>query len=110
MAPQRTGTAASAVKPRPGAGGGAGAVLCRVPRARIVIRNPDRGAAARLGRLRRLCRGDSRVGEAAVGRSAREIAARVLSGAGHVPVPRWYGDLTAGLVPESLRHGLSAPL
>jgi uncharacterized protein (DUF2236 family) len=39
----------------------------------------------------------------AVGRSAREIAARVLSGAGHLPVPRWYGDLTAGLVPESLR-------
>ena len=40
----------------------------------------------------------------AVGRSAREIAARVLFGAGHVPVPRWYGDLTAGLMPESLRH------
>src|SRR3954451_19845924 len=40
----------------------------------------------------------------AVGRSAREIAARVLSGAGHVPVPRWYLDLTAGLVPDSLRH------
>jgi uncharacterized protein (DUF2236 family) len=40
----------------------------------------------------------------AVGRSAREIAVRFLSGAGHVPVPRWYRDLTAGLVPESLRH------
>jgi hypothetical protein len=40
----------------------------------------------------------------AVGRSAREIAARELSGAGHVPVPRWYRDLTAFLVPESLRH------
>jgi uncharacterized protein (DUF2236 family) len=40
----------------------------------------------------------------AVGRSAREIAARILSGAGHVPVPRCYSDLTAGLAPESLRH------
>ena len=35
---------------------------------------------------------------------AREIAARMLSGVDDVPVPRWYRDLTAGLVPESLRH------
>ena len=45
----------------------------------------------------------------AVGRNAREIAAHVLSGAGHVPVPRWYGDVTAGLVPESLRHAFRLP-
>jgi uncharacterized protein (DUF2236 family) len=41
----------------------------------------------------------------AVGRSAREIAAGVLSGAGSVPLPRSYRDVTAALLPEALRDG-----
>jgi len=41
----------------------------------------------------------------AVGPTGREIARRVLAGAGRVPIPRWYRDLTASLLPEHLRVG-----
>jgi len=37
--------------------------------------------------------------------AGRAIGTRVLSRAGRVPVPRWYRDLTACLLPESLRAG-----
>ena len=38
-----------------------------------------------------------------VGPAAREVGLRVLAGAGRLPVPRWYRDLTATLMPERLR-------
>jgi uncharacterized protein (DUF2236 family) len=40
-----------------------------------------------------------------VGNAAREIGIRMISGAGRLPVPHWYRDLTAGLLPERLREG-----
>ena len=39
----------------------------------------------------------------AVGPAAQSIGAGVLAGAGRLPVPRWYRDVTAGLLPERLR-------
>jgi uncharacterized protein (DUF2236 family) len=39
----------------------------------------------------------------AVGDTAREIGSTVMSGAGRFPVPHWYRDLTAALLPERLR-------
>jgi uncharacterized protein (DUF2236 family) len=44
-----------------------------------------------------------------VGPEAREIAARVLAGAGRLPVPRWYRDVTAALMPEHLRAAFELP-
>ena len=44
-----------------------------------------------------------------VGAAARTIGARVLRGAGRVPVPRWYRDLTAALLPENLRTAFGLP-
>jgi uncharacterized protein (DUF2236 family) len=40
----------------------------------------------------------------AVGRAAREIGSTVVSGAGRFPVPHWYRDVTAALLPEGLRE------
>jgi uncharacterized protein (DUF2236 family) len=45
----------------------------------------------------------------AVGATGREIATRVLSGAGRVPVPRWYRDVTTALIPERLRAEFALP-
>jgi uncharacterized protein (DUF2236 family) len=39
----------------------------------------------------------------AVGEMARAIGASVLAGAGRIPVPRWYRDVTAALLPKRLR-------
>jgi uncharacterized protein (DUF2236 family) len=39
----------------------------------------------------------------AVGAAAQAIGAGVLAGAGRLPVPRWYRDVTAYLLPERLR-------
>nr|WP_063748603.1 oxygenase MpaB family protein [Methylobacterium nodulans] len=44
-----------------------------------------------------------------VGEVARVTGARVLSGAGRVPVPHWYRDLTAGLLPDRLRSSFGLP-
>jgi uncharacterized protein (DUF2236 family) len=44
-----------------------------------------------------------------VGPAARAIAAGVLAGAGRIPVPRWYKDVTAGLLPERLRDAFALP-
>jgi uncharacterized protein (DUF2236 family) len=44
-----------------------------------------------------------------VGTAAREISRRVLAGAGRVPVPRWYRDLTASLMPKRLRAAFGLP-
>jgi uncharacterized protein (DUF2236 family) len=44
-----------------------------------------------------------------VGAAAREIAASVLAGAGRVPVPRWYRDVTAAFLPERLRAAFGLP-
>jgi uncharacterized protein (DUF2236 family) len=44
-----------------------------------------------------------------VGTAAREISGRVLAGAGRLPVPRWYRDLTASLMPERLRASFGLP-
>jgi uncharacterized protein (DUF2236 family) len=44
-----------------------------------------------------------------VGSAAREIAARVLMGAGRVPVPRWYQALTASMLPARLRTAFGLP-
>jgi uncharacterized protein (DUF2236 family) len=41
--------------------------------------------------------------ELVVGPAAREIAGSVLAGAGRLPVPRWFGDVTAFLLPDRLR-------
>src|SRR5215217_1690069 len=41
--------------------------------------------------------------ELTVGAAAREIGKRVLAGAGRVPIPRWYRNVTAHLMPERLR-------
>ena len=38
-----------------------------------------------------------------MGTAAREIGTAVLAGAGHIPVPSWYRDVTASLLPERLR-------
>jgi uncharacterized protein (DUF2236 family) len=45
----------------------------------------------------------------AVGAAAREIGEKVLTGAGRIPVPRWYREVTTSLLPEPLRapFGLS---
>jgi uncharacterized protein (DUF2236 family) len=45
----------------------------------------------------------------AVGTAAREIGTAVLAGAGHVPVPRWYRDVTTCLLPERLRLAYALP-
>jgi uncharacterized protein (DUF2236 family) len=45
----------------------------------------------------------------AVGAAARAIGTGVLSGAGGVPVPRWYRDVTAALLPERLRTSFELP-
>jgi uncharacterized protein (DUF2236 family) len=41
--------------------------------------------------------------ELTVGAAAREIGTRVLAGVGRVPIPRWYRNVTAHLMPERLR-------
>ena len=41
--------------------------------------------------------------ELTVGTAAREIGTRVLAGVGRVPIPRWYRNVTAHLMPERLR-------
>jgi uncharacterized protein (DUF2236 family) len=41
--------------------------------------------------------------ELTVGAAAREIGTRVLAGAGRVPIPRWYRNVTAQLMPQRLR-------
>src|SRR4051812_3870093 len=46
----------------------------------------------------------------AVGVTGREIATRVLGGAGRLPVPSWYKSLTTTLLPEQLRGGFGQPL
>jgi uncharacterized protein (DUF2236 family) len=45
----------------------------------------------------------------AVGAAARHIGTAVLAGAGRVPVPRWYRDVTASLLPERLRTAYALP-
>ena len=45
----------------------------------------------------------------AVGAAARDIGTAVLAGAGHIPVPRWYRDVTAFLLPERLRVAYALP-
>ena len=45
----------------------------------------------------------------AVGPAAREIGARVLAGAGRLPVPGWYRAVTAALMPEPLRAAFELP-
>jgi uncharacterized protein (DUF2236 family) len=45
----------------------------------------------------------------AVGAAAQAIGAGVLAGAGRVPVPRWYRDVTAYLMPQSLRVSFELP-
>lgn len=44
-----------------------------------------------------------------VRREAREIGAGVLAGAGRLPVPAWYRDVTAALLPERLRAAFELP-
>jgi uncharacterized protein (DUF2236 family) len=44
-----------------------------------------------------------------VGPVARELGTRVLAGAGRLPVPRWYRDVTAALMPEPLRAAFDLP-
>ena len=39
-----------------------------------------------------------------IGEAARAIGAGVLAGAGRVPIPRWYRDVTAALLPKRLRE------
>jgi uncharacterized protein (DUF2236 family) len=41
--------------------------------------------------------------ELTVGAAAREIGTRVLAGVGCVPIPRWYRNVTAHVMPERLR-------
>ena len=38
-----------------------------------------------------------------VGAAARAIGTGVVAGASRIPIPRWYGDVTAALLPEHLR-------
>jgi len=45
-----------------------------------------------------------------VGPAAREIGTRVLAGAGRIPIPRWYRNLTAHVMPERLRGSFGLPL
>ena len=45
----------------------------------------------------------------AVGAAAREIGGAVLAGPGRIPVPRWYRDVTASLLPERLRIAYRLP-
>ena len=45
----------------------------------------------------------------AVGEAARRIGKSVLAGAGRLPVPRAYRDVTAALLPERLRAGFELP-
>jgi uncharacterized protein (DUF2236 family) len=45
----------------------------------------------------------------AVGASARGIGTAVMAGAGRVPVPGWYRDVTASLLPERLRVAYALP-
>jgi uncharacterized protein (DUF2236 family) len=40
-----------------------------------------------------------------VGPDAKRIGIAVLRGAGRLPVPRWYSDITASLLPEHMRCG-----
>jgi uncharacterized protein (DUF2236 family) len=47
--------------------------------------------------------------ELTVGPAAREIGTRVLAGAGRVPIPRWYRNVTAHLMPERLRKSYGLP-
>ncbi len=44
-----------------------------------------------------------------VGASARNIGASALIGAGQVPVPTWFGNVTAALLPERLREDFRLP-
>lgn len=44
-----------------------------------------------------------------VGTAAREIGAGLLGGAGRIPVPCWYRDITAALLPERLRAAFKLP-
>jgi uncharacterized protein (DUF2236 family) len=41
--------------------------------------------------------------------AARELGTRVLAGAGRLPVPRWYLDVTAALMPAPLRAAFDLP-
>src|SRR5829696_3973533 len=47
--------------------------------------------------------------ELAVGPAAQDIGARMLAGAGRIPIPRWYRTLTAHLMPERLRASFGLP-
>ena len=47
--------------------------------------------------------------ELAVGPAAQDIGARILAGAGRIPIPRWYRNLTAHLMPERLRASFGLP-
>lgn len=48
--------------------------------------------------------------ELTVGAAGREIAAGVLAGAGRFPVPRWYREVTASLLPERFRDSFGLSL
>lgn len=48
-------------------------------------------------------------GTLTVGPAAEAIARSVLAGAGRVPVPRWYRNVTAALLPEPLRTSFGLP-
>ena len=43
-------------------------------------------------------------GSGRLGNRRSQEVVQYRAGAGHVPVPRWYRGLTAGLMPESLWH------
>jgi uncharacterized protein (DUF2236 family) len=45
----------------------------------------------------------------AVGPAAKEIAENLLKGAGWIPVPSWYRDVTAAIMPEGLRTAFQLP-
>ena len=47
--------------------------------------------------------------ELAVGPAAQDIGTRMLAGAGRIPIPRWYRNLTAHLMPERLRASFGLP-
>jgi uncharacterized protein (DUF2236 family) len=47
--------------------------------------------------------------ELAVGPAAQDIGTRMLAGAGRVPIPRWYRNVTAHLMPERLRKSFGLP-
>jgi uncharacterized protein (DUF2236 family) len=44
-----------------------------------------------------------------VGTAARRIGSGVLAGAGRIPVPRWYKDVTAAMLPDRLRGPFGLP-